>query len=92
VVAGGADPFDAAFTIAVATEAHREELVAYWQARMANEACSLGLTTRQATRVVIEKGDDLHVDDALFAWPQEGPVELRIEHGVLQVLSGPFGG
>jgi diacylglycerol kinase (ATP) len=90
VVSNDADPFDAAFTVALATEAHRDELEAYWQARMANQACSLGLTTRQARTVVIERGDDLHVDDALFAWPEQGPVELRIEHGVLQVLSGPF--
>lgn len=90
ILSNDANPFDGALTIAIATEAHREDLVAYWQARMANQACSLGLTTREATSIVIERGDDLHVDDALFAWPQEGPVELRIEHGVLPVLSGPF--
>jgi diacylglycerol kinase family enzyme len=90
VVSNPADPFDGSLTVAIATEAHREQLVAYWQARMANDACSLGLTTWPATSVVIERGDDLHVDDALFAWPQEGSVALEIEPGVLPVLSGPF--
>jgi diacylglycerol kinase family enzyme len=90
VVSTGADPFDGSLTVAIATEAHREDLVAYWQARMANEACSLGLLTRQATKVTITRGDDLHVDDALFAWPQEGTVELHVEHGVLPLLAGPF--
>ena len=85
-----ADPFDGAFTVAFATEAHRDDLVAYWRARMSNEPTSVGLTVRKAISIVIERGDDLHVDDALFAWPQEGPVELWIEHGVLPVLSGPF--
>ena len=90
VVSNTADPFDATFTVAIATEAHREELEAYWKARMANQPCSLGLTTRSASRVVLERGDDLHVDDALFAWPEKGTVELWVEHGVLPVLSGPF--
>jgi diacylglycerol kinase family enzyme len=90
VVSNDADPFDGSLTVALATEAHRDDLVAYWQARMANDATSLGLTIRKATSIVIEHGDDLHVDDALFAWPKEGSVELQIEHGVLPVLTGPF--
>lgn len=89
VVADSADPFDGAFTVALAGETDREQLIAYWQARMAGEPASLNLPTRAASRVVLSAGGDLHVDDALFAWPDRGGVELRVERGVLRVLTGP---
>ena len=89
VVSDETDVFDGAFTVALAREEDREQLLAYWQARMAGESASLHLETRSATRVVLSSGSDLHVDDALFVWPESGGVELRLERGVLRVLSGP---
>jgi diacylglycerol kinase family enzyme len=89
VVSEATDAFDGAFTVALAREEHREELVAYWQARMAGEAGRLDLETRTAATVVLNAGSDLHVDDAVFAWPEAGAVELRVEAGVLHVLTGP---
>ena len=53
---------------------------------MAGESPSLHLPTRLASRIVIEVGGDLHLDDALFAWPERGCVELAIERAVLPVL------
>ena len=92
VVSEETDVFDGAFTVALARAEDRDELAAYWQTRMAGEPASLHLETRSAARVVLEHGSDLHVDDALFAWPEEGSVELRVEPGVLHVLTGPAPG
>lgn len=89
VVSEAADAFDGAFTVALAREDDRKSLLEYWRARMAGEPASLHLPTRAASRVVISAGADLHVDDALFAWPDRGGVELRVQRGVLRVLTGP---
>jgi diacylglycerol kinase (ATP) len=92
VVSEAADAFDGAFTVALAREEDRDELVAYWQARMAGESARLELETRTAATVVLDAGSDLHLDDSLFAWPESGSVELRVEPGVLHVLMGPTPG
>lgn len=89
VVSEATDAFDGAFTVALAREEDRDQLLAYWQARMAGQPASLQLDARTAARVVLLGGSDLHVDDALFAWPESGAVELEIERGVLRVLTGP---
>lgn len=92
VVADSATPFDGQFTVALASERHREALQAYWQARMAGTVTDLHLDTHRAAEVLLESGDDLHLDDALFAWPEAGGVSLRVERGVLPVLGGPSDG
>jgi diacylglycerol kinase (ATP) len=92
VVSEATDAFDGAFTVALAREENRDELVAYWQARMAGESARLELETRRAAHVVLDAGSDLHVDDALFAWPESGSVDLRVEPGVLHLLTGPVPG
>jgi diacylglycerol kinase family enzyme len=89
IVSEATDVFDGMFTVALAREADRQHLLAYWQARMAGQPASLNLDTRTAARVVLAAGGNLHVDDALFAWPEQGGVELQIERGVLRVLTGP---
>lgn len=89
VAAEATDPFDGALTVALAREEDRAQLLAYWQARMAGRPTILQLDARTAARVVLRAGSDLHVDDALFAWPESGAVELEIERGVLRVLTGP---
>lgn len=89
VAAEATDPFDGALTVALAREEDRAQLFAYWQARMAGRPTILQLDARTAARVVLRAGSDLHVDDALFAWPESGAVELEIERGVLRVLTGP---
>lgn len=89
VVAAATDAFDGAFTVALARPDHERQLLAYWQARMAGEPASLELETHLAARVVLSAGSDLHIDDALFAWPAAGDVELAVERGVLRVLMGP---
>jgi diacylglycerol kinase family enzyme len=92
VVSEATDAFDGAFTVVLAREEDRDELEAYWQARMAGESTTLNLETRIAESVVLNEGTDLHVDDALFAWPEAGSVELRVEPAVLHVLIGPAPG
>jgi diacylglycerol kinase family enzyme len=92
VISEATDPFDSALTVALAFEEDREQLVAYWQARMAGEPAHLQLQTRTATNVVLAAGGDLHVDDRLFAWPETGAVDLSVAPGVLQVLTGPAAG
>jgi diacylglycerol kinase (ATP) len=92
VVSDVTDAFDGAFTVALAREKHRKMLEAYWRARMAGESARLELETRRAAHVVLDAGSDLHVDDALFAWPESGSVDLRVEPGVLHLLTGPAPG
>ncbi len=89
IVSEATDVFDGVFTVALAREEDRGQLVAYWQARMAGEAAPLHLQTQSATRVLLRCGSDLHVDDVLFTWPESGGVELSVERGVLPVLLGP---
>jgi diacylglycerol kinase family enzyme len=89
IVSEATDVFDGAFTVAIARESDRDQLLAYWQARMAGEAAALGLETRAAARVVVSAGSDVHIDDTLFAWPESGVVDLEIQPGVLRVMTGP---
>lgn len=89
VVSEKANPFDGRFTVAYATEADRESLVNYWEARMAGEPAALQLRTYDTTRVVIERGSDLHIDDKLYDFPRAGDVDLTVEPGLLHVLTGP---
>jgi diacylglycerol kinase family enzyme len=92
VISEATDAFDGALTVALAVEEDRDQLVAYWQARMAGDPAHLQLETRIATNVVLHAGGDLHVDDSLFAWPETGAVDLSVAPGVLEVLTGPATG
>ena len=89
VISEETDPFDGKLTVALAREQDGDQLVAYWQARMAGDAAHLHLDTRTATSVVLHAGGDLHVDDKLFAWPEAGVVNLSVAPSVLNVLTGP---
>jgi diacylglycerol kinase family enzyme len=82
----GADPTDGHFAVVMAEERHRDALVRHLQHREAEQEVGLGVKCRRVRRVEIEKGDLLHIDDAVFTWPPGGRVSMRIEPAALQVL------
>ena len=58
-----ANPSDGYFDVVVAQESHRHELLTYLEDRSEGRDRRLALPTRRAREVVIERGDELHVDD-----------------------------
>jgi diacylglycerol kinase family enzyme len=89
-IANGAELGDGLFTVVVAGEADRDQLIDYWRARLRGETPPLSLQTRHATQVVIEQGDDLHIDDTLLRVGEGEEVRLWVERGALSVVCGPF--
>jgi diacylglycerol kinase family enzyme len=86
-----ADPGDGEFSVLVARESDRHALAAYLHHRTRGRAHALGLECLRARRVEIERGDLLHIDDALHQWPSEARVSIRIEPAAVEVLVPPEG-
>ena len=81
-----ADPSDGHFNVIMADEDHRDALARHLQHREAEQEVGLGVKCHRVRRVEIERGDLLHIDDAVFPWPSHARVALQIEPAALQVL------
>ncbi|MEZ5289166.1 MAG: diacylglycerol kinase family protein [Vicinamibacterales bacterium] len=89
-IAHCAELSDGQFTVVLARETEREQLCAYWRARIEGQAPALSLDTRHATQVIIDHGDDMHIDDTLFPAAEDGAIRLWVDKAALSVIRGPF--
>ncbi len=87
-----ANPYDGVFTVVAAAASEREELAEYLRILAGGGSPMLTLSTWQASEVVIETGDRLHVDDEIVGDPGRSPTRIRIEPGAVQVLAPPAAG
>ena len=82
-----ADPSDGLFTVVTAGEEHRGALVDYLQCRAERRECEIDLPRWQASRVVVEGFDQVHVDDTVHRWPSPRAFSLSMSTLAVPVLS-----
>lgn len=85
-LSGETSPWDGAFTVVAAGVDDRAALARYLRARAEGEDPPLALQTWRASRVVIEDGDRLHVDDDVVGEPGPQRATLRMEPAAVPVL------
>jgi diacylglycerol kinase family enzyme len=85
VLAADADPSDGLFSVVMAGEEHREELVRYLESRLEDREQILPLLSRHGQHIALRGGTEVHVDDQIL--PSSGTVSIDVEAGALEVLA-----
>lgn len=84
VLSGDANPSDGMFSVVLAGDEHRDDLVRYVRCCLDTDQCLPRLPVLHGRRVMLEGTGKLHVDDQLAA--AQGTVSIRIDPGALDVL------
>jgi diacylglycerol kinase (ATP) len=83
-----ANPSDGSFSVAMATEEHREQLREYVECLIeGRDDCELSLISGRATHVELQGGGDIHVDDELLRSTAVGLVSISMEAGAIEFLA-----
>jgi diacylglycerol kinase (ATP) len=77
---------DGVFSVVIAEERHREQLIAYVTGRLEGRTPVLDLPLRTATTVDMLSGDRLHLDDEVFGEPEGPGVSVRMDAAAISVL------
>jgi diacylglycerol kinase (ATP) len=87
VFAPDATPSDGYFDIITAQGRHREELLTYLAHRAEGRDTRLALPCHRAREVVIDRCQELHIDDEQVDTRELGPISIRIEPAAIYVLA-----
>jgi diacylglycerol kinase family enzyme len=87
VFAPDATPSDGYFDIITAQGRHRMELLTYLAHRAEGRDARLALPRHRAREVVIDRCQELHIDDERVDTRELGPISIRIEPAAIHVLA-----
>ena len=86
VLSEDADPSDGYFSIVMAGEEHRDELMRYLTDRIEGRDSRLVLPSRRARHIELQGQGDTHVDDELVRSAIPGALSIHIEPSAVEVL------
>lgn len=85
VLAPEADPSDGVFSVVMAGEEHREELVRYLESRLEDREHAPSLFSKSGQHITLQGATDVHVDDRIL--PSSGTLSIHVEAGALDILA-----
>ena len=86
VLSADADPSDGYFSVVVATEEQRDDLVRYLKDLIEGREGSLSLPTMRGKEIDIDTSEDVHIDDQIFRSHTSVTMSVRIEAAAVEFL------